>query len=89
MVDFLKEREVNGDLIAKVFDRIFLKSDASVSLNDAFESSDELAEVISQEAKGEENNGGFLKLTTTNEWLSGGDEAPVNRKLTMKVFYLI
>ncbi|GAA0154974.1 hypothetical protein LIER_12807 [Lithospermum erythrorhizon] len=84
MVDFLKEREVNGDLIAKVFDRIFLKSDASVSLNDAFESSDELAEVISQEAKGEENNGGFLKLTTTNEWLSGGDEAPVNRKLTMK-----
>lgn len=84
MLDFLKDREANGDLIAKVCDRIFLMTDSSLPLNDALESSEDVAEVVPKEAIGEENNGGFLKLTTTNEWLSGGEEAPVNKKLTIK-----
>lgn len=79
---FLKERELNGDFISKVSDTIWLRGvrkdvDAETSvLADATQ--------LLEEPLGDENEGGFLKLTKTNEWLSGGDIAPVNRKPTTK-----
>lgn len=80
---FLKERELNGDFISKVSDTIWLRGvrkdvDAETSvLADATQ--------LLEEPLGDENEGGFLKLTKTNEWLSGGDIAPVNRKPTTKL----
>lgn len=38
------------------------------------------------QVSGEDNEGGFLKLKSTKEWLSGDATAPVNKKRTFKVF---
>lgn len=37
------------------------------------------------QALGEENEGGFLKLKSTSEWLSGEASAPINKKRTIEV----
>lgn len=38
------------------------------------------------QVSGEDNEGGFLKLKSTKEWLSGDATAPFNKKRTLKVF---
>ncbi|KAF5937608.1 hypothetical protein HYC85_025114 [Camellia sinensis] len=58
---FFKERELSGDIIAKVSDIFWLRK-----------------------TLGDENEGGFLKLTRTREWIAGDNSAPVNKKMIAK-----
>lgn len=41
---------------------------------------------MKMQVSGEDNEGGFLKLKSTKEWLSGDATAPINKKRTLKVF---
>ncbi|XP_072976184.1 uncharacterized protein [Typha angustifolia] len=79
---FLKERQLNGDFISKASDMLWGGNDFKV---------DELETTIMQEniqqydeVVEDETNGGFLKLTTTRDWISGDISAPVNKKLVAK-----
>ncbi|CDP06882.1 unnamed protein product [Coffea canephora] len=87
---FIKEREVTGDFIAKVSDRIWLK-EAIDSLNTnsqktiAADFSDNTPQLSEQEVLDENEGGGFLKLKRTNEWVLGDTLiAPVNKKMSIK-----
>ncbi|KAF7152500.1 hypothetical protein RHSIM_Rhsim01G0203700 [Rhododendron simsii] len=73
---FLKERELDGDIISKVSDILWLRN--AIRLDDAE------ADVTQQpqEVLEDENEGGFLKLTRTLEWIAGDNSAPVNKKMT-------
>nr|GMD73830.1 uncharacterized protein LOC109192963 [Ipomoea batatas] len=82
--DFLKERKLNGDFIARVSDRIWLRDIASVDDTESGTVPTNTIQLL-EEALGEENEGGFLKLKSTSEWLSGEASAPVNKKRTIEV----
>ncbi|KAI5666773.1 hypothetical protein M9H77_16626 [Catharanthus roseus] len=83
---FIKERELNGDFIAKLSDRIWLR-EATNSHNTSVavkvpENSTQSPEQASGEAS---DGGGFLKLKRTNEWVLGDSAlAPANKKMSMK-----
>ncbi|KAK6163559.1 hypothetical protein DH2020_000423 [Rehmannia glutinosa] len=87
---FLKERELSGDFIAKLSDELWLKGVIANSKN--FDDFDEVADnrkfnapQLSEEIVGQENEGGFLKLKRTSEWLLGdNDSAPMNKKMVSK-----
>ncbi|GFZ13099.1 hypothetical protein Acr_23g0014840 [Actinidia rufa] len=76
---FLKERELSGDIIAKVSDMLWLGK--IIRLGDAE------ADVTQQskETTEDENEAGFLKLTRTREWVAGENSAPVNKKMIAKI----
>lgn len=79
---FFKERQLNGDLVSKVSDVFWKREFAnSVDADDGAEFGDtpQLAEQVT-----ENDAGGFLKLSTTNEWVLGDISAPVNRKARAK-----
>lgn len=80
--DFLRERELNGDIISRISDRIWLRNVVNFDSLEAGNGATEAAQ--SQEVSGEDNEGGFLKLKSTKEWLSGDATAPVNKKRTLK-----
>ncbi|XP_058079264.1 uncharacterized protein LOC131227495 [Magnolia sinica] len=78
---FLRERQFNGDFISKVSDALwrrdglnFVDAQANVvdEITQPFEDSDN------------ENPGGFLKLSKTQEWVSGNDTPPLNKKMAAK-----
>ncbi|XP_028110263.1 uncharacterized protein LOC114308791 [Camellia sinensis] len=75
---FFKERELSGDIIAKVSDIFWLRK--VIRLDDA---EDNITQQ-SKETLGDENEGGFLKLTRTREWIAGDNSAPVNKKMIAK-----
>ncbi|CAN4120195.1 unnamed protein product [Withania somnifera] len=80
--DFVRERELNGDVISKISDRIWLRNVANF---DSVEVGSRISEItLSEEVTGNDNEGGFLKLKSTKEWLSGDAMAPVNKKRTLK-----
>nr|GMD69573.1 uncharacterized protein LOC109192963 [Ipomoea batatas] len=81
--DFLKERKLNGDFIARVSDRIWLRDIASVDDTESGTVPTNTIQLL-EEALGEENEGGFLKLKSTSEWLSGEASAPINKKRTIE-----
>ncbi|KVI07694.1 hypothetical protein Ccrd_013934 [Cynara cardunculus var. scolymus] len=78
---FLKDRELNGDFIAKVSDKLWMRKTIKIEdikadlTNDATQLDQPLVD---------ENTGGFLKLTRTNEWLLGESAAPINKKMQAK-----
>lgn len=87
---FLKERQTNGDFISKVSDMLwrgeilkFVDSETEFvdpETNIVEENTQQLEEVVD-----DENVGGFLKLTKTQEWISGDISiAPVNKKVALK-----
>ncbi|XP_047333457.1 uncharacterized protein LOC124936975 [Impatiens glandulifera] len=84
---FFKERELDGDFISKVSDVLWLKR--VVKFNDADADVDadadpELAQ-LRNETAADENEGGFLMLTRTLEWVAAGDSsAPFNKKIIAK-----
>ncbi|OIT34200.1 PREDICTED: uncharacterized protein LOC109244984 [Nicotiana attenuata] len=80
--DFLRERELNGDIISRISDRIWLRNVVNFDSLEAGNSATEATQ--SQEVLGEDSEGGFLKLKSTKEWLSGDAMAPVNKKRTLK-----
>ncbi|XP_071703754.1 uncharacterized protein [Rutidosis leptorrhynchoides] len=81
LLTFLKDRESNGDLIAKVSDKLWLRNTINI---DNVET--DLRNDVNQpdEPLDDENAGGFLKLTATNEWLLGENDAPLNKKMRAK-----
>ncbi|KAJ8526364.1 hypothetical protein K7X08_028841 [Anisodus acutangulus] len=80
--DFLRERELNGDVISRISDRIWLRNAVDFDSAEAGSSISEITQ--SEEVSGEDNEGGFLKLKSTKEWLSGDATPPVNKKRTLK-----
>ncbi|ONK67445.1 uncharacterized protein A4U43_C05F110 [Asparagus officinalis] len=81
---FLEERRTNGDFISKVSDMLWIRDMskfADMETNTLHENLQQLDEMADKES----TDGGFLKLTKTNEWVSGDSViAPVNKKLTAK-----
>nr|GEW16084.1 ribonucleoside-diphosphate reductase subunit alpha like [Tanacetum cinerariifolium] len=76
-----QERELNGDLIAKVSDRLWMRKSIKIDTAEADlrNDADQLDEPFD-----DEDPGGFLKLTATNEWLLGENTAPINKKMRAK-----
>ncbi|KAJ8552015.1 hypothetical protein K7X08_028458 [Anisodus acutangulus] len=79
--DFLRERELNGDVISRISDRIWLRNVADL---ESAEVGSGISETTQLEEVPVEDNGGFLKLKSTKEWLSGDATPPVNKKRTPK-----
>ncbi|KAI3776540.1 hypothetical protein L1987_46326 [Smallanthus sonchifolius] len=81
LLTFLKERELNGDFIARVSDKLWMRKAIKIDnieadlRNDANQLDEPLLD---------ENAGGFLKLTTTNDWILGENTAPINKKMRAK-----
>ncbi|KAK4440585.1 Nicalin-1 [Sesamum alatum] len=84
--EFLKERELSGDFIAKLSDELWLRGVVanSESLGE-FEGIADNQKFNAPRLLEEESEGGFLKLKRTNEWLLGEDNsAPMNKKMASK-----
>ncbi|KAI3996448.1 hypothetical protein MKX01_001286 [Papaver californicum] len=73
---FLRNRQLNGDFVSKASDVIWRRDCKQVHLTDLLPDEEEVMET--------ENDGGFLKLTKTLEWVSGDETAPVSRKQIYK-----
>ncbi|KAK9170613.1 hypothetical protein Syun_002753 [Stephania yunnanensis] len=77
---FFKERQQNGDFVSKSLDLLWRRDGMrNVELDATSGESSEQSESI-----GGENDGGFLKLSKTYEWVSGEETAPINKKLVLK-----
>ncbi|XP_042483504.1 uncharacterized protein LOC122063878 [Macadamia integrifolia] len=79
---FLRERQLNGDFISKATDILWIRGnlesfDSEISIYG--EIPQQLEEVIEKE-----NDGGFLKLKKTQEWVLGDNIAPINKKTNTK-----
>ncbi|EEF38572.1 uncharacterized protein LOC8263311 [Ricinus communis] len=79
---FLKEREVNGDFISKASDMFWLREVMELVDFDAAKLADNSQEA--EQIMESQDEGGFLKLTRTQEWISGADSAPMNKKAIAK-----
>lgn len=75
---FLKERMSSGDFISRVSDTLWLGKVITIDDRES-DASQQPVETL-----GDENYGGFLKLTSTREWIDGNDSPPVNKKMTAK-----
>lgn len=80
---FLEERELSGDFVAKICDRIWLKR-PRINSNDNLENgfvADAVSSTSQSLQEEEDESGGFLKLKRTNEWVLGDiASAPANKK---------
>ncbi|KAE8734828.1 nicalin-1 [Hibiscus syriacus] len=80
---FFKDREINGDFISKVSDKLWQREVLKVVDTNVSEPADTAQQ--SEQVMGSDDDGGFLKLSTTQEWLSGDNYAPRNKKAIAKV----
>lgn len=80
---FLRERQLNGDFISKACDKFWQRGVAEfVDIDD-----DKLSDIPqeSEQVMESDNNGGFLKLSRTQEWVLGENAAaPMNKKAIAK-----
>ncbi|KAL9247328.1 hypothetical protein vseg_020770 [Gypsophila vaccaria] len=83
MREFLQDRQLNGDVITKFSDILFQRRAMSFSDAEANEFVD-ITQTAEEILADDEPDGGFLKLTKTQEWLQGETSAPNNRKPTTK-----
>ncbi|KDP36985.1 hypothetical protein JCGZ_08624 [Jatropha curcas] len=79
---FIKERELNGDFISKASDRFWLGEFLKFVDFDAGKLADNPQEL--KQVMGRDDDGGFLKLSRTQEWISGDNSAPMNKKAIAK-----
>ncbi|XP_076949275.1 uncharacterized protein LOC143621865 [Bidens hawaiensis] len=81
LLTFLKDRELNGDFVARVCDKLWTRNAIKIDNTET-----DLKYDASQpdEPFVDENSGGFLKLTTTNDWILGENTAPINKKMREK-----
>ncbi|KAG8371149.1 hypothetical protein BUALT_Bualt13G0056700 [Buddleja alternifolia] len=90
LVAFFKERELTGDFVAKLSDELWRKGLITNSeKNGEFGEIDDMknfsASQLLEELTDEEDEGGFLKLKRTSEWLMGeNNSAPMNKKMEAK-----
>ncbi|XP_030522409.1 uncharacterized protein LOC115735341 isoform X2 [Rhodamnia argentea] len=79
---FLKERQLSGDFISKASDLLWQREALKLvepdvgMLPDSPQEPDQVVE--------NDDDGGFLKLSKTNEWISGDNSAPLNKKVIAK-----
>ncbi|XP_062082533.1 uncharacterized protein LOC133788903 [Humulus lupulus] len=82
---FLRERQLNGDFISKVSDMLW--QDEATKLLGVAESAaladDDTSQQPNQVTESGDD-GGFLKLTRTQEWVQGDISAPINKKAVAK-----
>ncbi|XP_021278841.1 uncharacterized protein LOC110412591 [Herrania umbratica] len=79
---FFKDREVHGDFISKASDMLWQRV-LKVADPNAGQSADTGQQA--EQVMGSDDNGGFLKLSRTQEWLLGDNSAPMNKKAIAKV----
>ncbi|CAH9072658.1 unnamed protein product [Cuscuta europaea] len=82
--DFLKERKLNGDFIARISDKVWLRDIANVEYTESETGPTDNVQLL-EEALGEGNEGGFLKFKSSRAWLLGETSPPVNKKRTIKL----
>ncbi|XP_077230579.1 NF-kappa-B inhibitor-like protein [Tasmannia lanceolata] len=80
---FLKERQLNGDFISKASDILWRRDDLKF-VDSETGTEDENLNLQKFVVVEDENAGGFLKLTKTHEWVSGGNIAPINKRSVAK-----
>ncbi|KAF8009479.1 hypothetical protein BT93_J0466 [Corymbia citriodora subsp. variegata] len=79
---FLKERQLSGDFISKASDILWQREALMLvepdvgTLRDSPQDPDQVIE--------NDDDGGFLKLSKTNEWILGDNSAPLNKKVIAK-----
>lgn len=78
--EFFRDRQLKGDFITKYSDILFHRG--VVRFIEEEDTQVDYSSQPTQEASTTESEGGFLKLTATQEWLMGQTSAPVNRKPT-------
>ncbi|OVA03869.1 hypothetical protein BVC80_1321g12 [Macleaya cordata] len=81
---FLKERQLNGDFVSKASDILRRRNDLKFVDSEATLLAENPPQLQLEEVMEVENDGGFLKLTKTQEWVSGDPTAPANRKAIFK-----
>uniref|UniRef100_A0A9I9DXW4 Uncharacterized protein n=1 Tax=Cucumis melo TaxID=3656 RepID=A0A9I9DXW4_CUCME len=79
---FFEERKLKSDFISKTSDMLWQR--AVLKFEDV---TDDRFMYTSQEGLVDDNDddGGFLKLSVTQEWISGGNSAPINKKAVNKI----
>lgn len=79
---FFEERKLNSDFISKTADMLWQRE--VLKFEDV---TDDRFTYTSPEGLVDENDdgGGFLKLSVTQEWISGGNSAPINKKTVNKI----
>ncbi|CAK7329157.1 unnamed protein product [Dovyalis caffra] len=80
---FLRERELNGDFISKACDKFWQRGTKFVDFDDRELELVDTSQVAEQVMEGD-SDGGFLKLSRTQEWLLGENVAPMNKKAVAK-----
>ncbi|CAK8576411.1 unnamed protein product [Lathyrus sativus] len=80
---FLKERELNGDFVSRTSDLIWRMNSGNSGDYDVSELTDNNSQQTEQIIE-TNSDGGFLKLSSTQEWVLGNTSAPINRKMTAK-----
>ncbi|CAN6467289.1 unnamed protein product [Victoria cruziana] len=78
---FLRERRLNGDLISRASDIFWGRDVMRPGMSEANEASVSLQKF--PEADNDED-GGFLKLKNTQDWVAGTQVAPLNKKRVAK-----
>ncbi|KAL3718352.1 hypothetical protein ACJRO7_003481 [Eucalyptus globulus] len=79
---FLKERQLSGDFISKASDMLWQREALKLVEPDVGvlpDSPQEPGQVFE-----DDDDGGFLKLSKTNEWILGDNSAPLNKKAIAK-----
>ncbi|RZB75058.1 hypothetical protein D0Y65_033803 [Glycine soja] len=80
---FFKERELNGDFISRASDLLWRRDFRSSGDYDISELTNNTSQQTEQIIE-TDNDAGFLKLTRTQEWLTGDNSPPINTKVTAK-----
>ncbi|KAK8930862.1 hypothetical protein KSP39_PZI016112 [Platanthera zijinensis] len=83
---FVKDRQINGDFVSKIYDSLWRKDDLLRFANKEVIVGEEQIEQIDMELEGDEIeiDDGFLKLSKTMEWVSSENIAPINKKFATK-----
>uniref|UniRef100_A0A0R0HCX9 Uncharacterized protein n=1 Tax=Glycine max TaxID=3847 RepID=A0A0R0HCX9_SOYBN len=81
---FFKERELNGDFISRASDLLWRRDFRSSGDYDISELTNNTSQQTEQIIE-TDNDAGFLKLTRTQEWLTGDNSPPINTKVTAKL----
>ncbi|KAL3850278.1 hypothetical protein ACJIZ3_012160 [Penstemon smallii] len=85
MQDFLKERELSGDFVAKITDQLWFRGVTTKAKEISNDKNNFDASQLMDEHNADGSEGGFLKLKRTTEWLMGeNNSAPMNKKMVSK-----
>ncbi|XP_015872715.3 uncharacterized protein LOC107409802 isoform X2 [Ziziphus jujuba] len=79
---FFRERQLNGDFISKASDILWQREVMKFVDADAGTLADSSQQP--EQVMANDNDGGFLKLSKTQEWVLGDNSAPVNKKALAK-----